>query len=216
MKIIIPARGGSKRIPNKNIKDLNGKPLISYSIEASLDVTDDVYVSTDSEEIAEVASFFGAKVINRPCEISTDTSKTEETIIHFLNNIPDVDEFACVQPTTPMIKPSELREGFGLLTEYDSVISVKEMTEYLWSNSAKPINFQVGFRRRTQDMNRIYSETGGFYITTKKKFLRKNCLYNGKVGFVIMPKIACFEIDTEEDWELVSICMKEHEHDNLR
>ena len=208
MKVIIPARGGSKRIPNKNIKDLNGKPLISYSIEASLDITDDVYVSTDSEEIAEVASFFGAKIIDRPSEISTDTSKTEETIVHFLDQVPDVDEFACVQATTPMIKPSELREGFELLSEYDSVISVKEMTEYLWSSSAQPMNFQIGFRRRTQEMDRIYSETGGFYITTKRKFLQKNCLYNGKVGFVVMPKMSCFEIDTEEDWELVSKCMK--------
>ena len=91
-----------------------------------------MYVSTDSNEIAEVASSFGAKVINRPSEISGDTSKTEESIIHFLNQVRDVDEFACVQATTPMIKSSELKEGFKLLCQYDSVISVKEITEYLW------------------------------------------------------------------------------------
>lgn len=208
MKVIIPARGGSKRIPNKNIKDLNGKPLIAYSIEASLDLTDEVYVSTDSSEIADVASSLGAKIIERPSEISGDTSKTEEAIVHFLECVPDVDKFACVQATTPMVKFSDLSLGFKLLSEYDSVISVKEMTEYLWSNNAFPINFKIGYRHRTQDMDKIYSETGSFYITTKRKFLQRNCLYDGKVGFVVMSKIASFEIDTQEDWELVSKCMK--------
>lgn len=208
MKVIIPARGGSKRIPNKNIKDLNGKPLISYSIETCLNITDDVYVSTDSNEIAEIASSFGAKVINRPSEISGDTSKTEECIIHFLDCIPDVDRFACVQATTPMLKSSELLLGFELLNKYDSVISVKEMTEYLWSNNGHPINFEVTKRKRTQDMNKTYSENGGFYITTKKKFNKRNCLYDGKVGFVVMSKMTSFEIDTEEDWEFVSKCLE--------
>jgi len=216
MKIIIPARGGSKRIPNKNIKDLNGNPLIFYSIEASLELTDEVYVSTDSEEIADISSSIGAKIIKRPSEISGDTSKTEEAIVHFLECVPDTDQFACVQATTPMIKSSDLRMGFQLLSEYDSVISVKEMTEYLWSNSAQPINFEIGHRSRTQDMNKIYSEIGGFSVTTKRKFEQRNYLYDGKVGFVVMSNLASLEIDTEEDWKLVSICLKENEHDNLR
>lgn len=208
MRVIIPARGGSKRIPNKNIKDLNGKPLISYSVEASLELTDDVYVSTDSIDIADIASSLGAKVINRPSEISGDTSKTEEAIFHFLESVSGVDEFACVQATTPMINPSHLKLGFDLLSNYDSVISVIEMTEYLWSNNGTPINFEVGGRLRTQDMNKIYSENGSFYVTTKKSFLKRNSLYDGNVGFVVMPKVSSFEIDTEEDWELVSKCMK--------
>ena len=76
MKVIIPARGGSKRIPNKNIKELNGKPLISYAIETSLSVTDDVFVSTDSVEIADVAERYGAFVVKRPSHLATDVSRT--------------------------------------------------------------------------------------------------------------------------------------------
>jgi CMP-N,N'-diacetyllegionaminic acid synthase len=207
MKIIIPARGGSKRIPNKNLIDLNGKPLISYAIEECLSVTDEVYVSTDCSSISKVSSDYGAKIIERPKELATDTCRTETTIEHFLKSVP-TEEFACVQATTPTIKGDYIKRGFELLKKFDSVISVVERAEYLWSNNATPINFERDFRKRTQDMNKIYSENGSFYITTKKQFLKQNCLYDGEVGFVIMPQIMSLEIDSIEDLELVRIIMK--------
>ena len=156
----------------------------------------------------DVASSYGARVIKRPKNISGDKSKTEETILHFIESISDVRDFACVQATTPMVESKHLQTGFDLLNNYDSVISVVEMTEYLWSKDRTPVNFEVSGRQRTQDMTKLYSENGSFYITTKNSFIKRNLLYDGKVGFVVMPKMSSFEIDTEEDWELVSKCMK--------
>jgi|11_taG_2_1085331.scaffolds.fasta_scaffold63037_2 N-acylneuraminate cytidylyltransferase len=208
MKIIIPARGGSKRIPNKNVKLLNGKPLISYAIETCLKVTSDVYVSTDCATISDVSISFGAKVIDRPTNLATDTSRTEDTIEHFLETVDSVEDFACVQATTPMLDSISLREGFNLLGVYDSVISVSEKTEYLWDEYHKPMNFNKLGRPRTQDMNKVYSENGAFYITSKESFVQNKCLYDGTVGFVMMNSISSLEIDTIDDWEFVVKCMK--------
>ena len=95
-----------------------------------------------------------------------------------------------------------------MLKKFDSVISVVERAEYLWSNNATPINFERDFRKRTQDMNKIYSENGAFYITTKDTFLDKKSLCGGNVGFVVMPKLISTEIDYPEDLELVRVIMK--------
>ena len=209
MKVIIPARGGSKRIPNKNIKELNGKPLISYAIETSLSVTDDVFVSTDSIEIADVAERYGAFVVKRPSHLATDVSRTEDSIEHFLDIVDDVNEFACVQATTPMLTGEDLKSGFDTLRkqDYDSVISVVERAEYLWDHTNKPINFMRYGRPRTQKLSKTFSENGAFYVTTKKSFEKNKCLYDGSVGFVVMSELSSLEIDTEEDWNLVSKCM---------
>ena len=209
MKVIIPARGGSKRIPNKNIKELNGKPLISYAIETSLSVTDDVFVSTDSIEIADVAERYGAFVVKRPSHLATDVSRTEDSIEHFLDIVDGVNEFACVQATTPMLTGEDLKSGFDTLREYDydSVISVVERAEYLWDHTNKPINFTRYGRPRTQKLSKTFSENGAFYVTTKKTFEKNKCLYDGSVCIVVMSELSSLEIDTEEDWNLVSKCM---------
>ena len=211
MNIIIPARGGSKRIPDKNIVDINGRPLISYTIEACLELTPDVYVSTDSDKIHDITIKHGARVVRRPDELATDTAKTETAINHWLRIIQGIEEFACVQATTPMLNSKSLGSGFNLLTSFDmfdSVISVEEKTEYLWNTNHEPINFQKQNRPRTQEMENIYSENGAFYITTKDSFRKNNCLYDGRVGFVVMSKLESLEIDTFEDLELVRKCMK--------
>ena len=117
MKIlsVILARGGSKGIPSKNIVDLNGKPLISYTIEASLQSNvDETWVSTDSSEIASVSSDYGANVIDRPSEISTDTSQSEEALLHFTYNH-DFDIMVFIQPTSPLLKSRETFDTTSLL-----------------------------------------------------------------------------------------------------
>jgi len=202
VSVLIPARGGSKRIPNKNIVDLNGKPLIVHSIEECLKVTPSVYVSTDSFSIAKIASQSGAMVIERPDEISQDNSKTEEAIEHFLSVV-DTDVFACVQATTPLLRSEYLRQGIESLSNFDSVISVTERIEYLWSESGIPINWEIGKRKRTQDTEKFYCENGSFYMTSRESFQKRNCLYDGRVGFVVMPALLSKEIDTEEDLEYV-------------
>ena len=209
--IVIPARGGSKRIPHKNLVDLNGKPLISYAITSSLKVTDEVYVSTDCAEIEKVSIAYGAKVIKRPIEISTDLCRTESAIEHFLTEVDNVDVFACVQCTTPLMDWHYLRDGFDMIRsdKFDSVVSVCERAHYYWTSDGKPINFSVGTpRNRTQDMEKYYEENGAFYITTKESFVANQCLYDGTVGLVITPNIISLDIDNVEDLNLISAILK--------
>ena len=205
MKIIIPARGGSKRILNKNLMDLNGKPLISYVIQTCLEITNDVYVSTDCLKIEKIAKYYGARVIQRPSELATDLSSTNSVIEHFLNIIKEVDYFACVQPTSPMLTSDYLKKGFNKVMEsgYNSIISVTENNNFFWNNKREPVNFQRDKKPRTQDMQKWYAENGAFYITSKKDFLKTRNITNGDIGFIVMPKKSSFEIDTYEDFEIV-------------
>tara|TARA_R110002126_G_scaffold67661_3_gene171276 strand:+ start:87 stop:713 length:627 start_codon:yes stop_codon:yes gene_type:complete len=203
--ILIPARGGSKRIPNKNLIDLNGKPLITYVIDCSLAVNENVYVSTDCGDIAKVATQAGAIAIKRPNHLAGDYSPASEVVAHFLKEIPDVSDFAYVQPTSPLLTPNFLLEGFERLKVggYNSVISVTENTQFFWDEDHNSVNFERGKRPRTQDMKKWYAENGAFYLTSSEAFHDTGVLVNGKVSFVVMPQSHSFEIDTYEDLEIV-------------
>ena len=205
MKIIIPARGGSKRIPNKNIIDVNGKPLISYVIETSLYISNNVYVSTDSIEIEKIAKEYGAKIIKRPHDLATDFSTTNAVIEHFLSAVDNVEYFACVQPTSPLLAHTFLEKGFNKLKKdrYNSIISVTENANFFWDDKCEPVNFKRNNKPRTQDMVKWYTENGAFYMTSKNDFLETKNITNGKVGFIVMPKKLSFDIDTYEDLEIV-------------
>ena len=205
MKIIIPARGGSKRIPDKNIIDVGGIPLIAHVIKASLELTSEVYVSTDSEKIEETAKEYNAKVIKRPAELATDEATTNLAIKHFLEQVPATNYFACVQSTSPFLTSHFLKMGFNKIESkvYNSVISVSENSSFFWDDEHKPINFDMNRKPRTQDMNKWYTENGAFYITSKEKFLETKNIINEKVGFIVMPKIMSFEIDTFEDLNII-------------
>jgi len=203
MKIIIPARGGSKRIPRKNLVDLNGKPLLYYSIRQALNITDDVYVSTEDTEIQDFAESMGVNVIKRPDRLAQDTSKSEDVVEHFLEEI-DTDLFCLIQPTVPLLSSQYILDGIELIEDYDSVISVCEDINYYWNVEGKPINFELGNRQRTQEHQTWYKENGAFYITTKHNFLKSNILQNGIVGFVVMKERESIDIDTYEDLELAN------------
>lgn len=208
MKILIPARGGSKRILNKNIIDLCGAPLISYVLKESLKITDNVYVSTDSEDIKRVSQAYGAKIINRPTELATDTASTNSVIKHFLDEI-DVQDFALVQATSPLLKMEYLLKGFLKFKEkqYDSILSVNETKGFYWNKNGIPKNFTMGNKKRTQDIESWFAENGAFYITSKENFLKKKTLTNGEVGFIIMPRDDSVDIDDYEDLELAKAIM---------
>jgi len=203
--ILIPARGGSKRIPNKNIINLCDKPLIHYTIEESLKITKNVFVSTESDKIKAICKKCKVSIIDRPKELATDTASTNSVVYHFLKNR-DIEYFAVVQPTAPLLTAPFLEKGFESFknNEYDSIISVYEAKEFYWDKSGHPINFDIGKKPRTQDMQSRYVENGAFYITSKKRFLENNNIVNGRVGFVLMPKMDSIDIDEYEDLETVS------------
>ena len=206
MKIvsIIPARGGSKGIPLKNIIELDGKPLISYTIEASKQSNvDETWVSTDSNDISSVSMLYGANVIDRPYEISTDTSQSEETLLHAAYQV-DFDILVFIQPTSPLITSEDINKGLEMMDEYDSVFSVtKEHWIPRWTMDVKPFEWEINNRPMRQDKPETYIENGAFYITKRKNLLESKLRYSGKIGVVEMPLSRSFQIDTQEDLELM-------------
>lgn len=202
---LIPCRGNSKSIPLKNIYPINNHPLVKYSIDASLNCKEinETWVSTDNELIKQVCIKFGSKVIDRPKEISDDNSPTEDVILHFCNNV-DFDVIILIQATSPMIITEDLEKGISLFNtkEFDSIFSVYDVGDMLlWNENKVPINYDYRNRlnRQTRKNNKIYVETGSFYIFNKRGFLEnKNRIY-GKIGFIEIPFWRSFEVDYMED-----------------
>lgn len=214
---LIPARCGSKGIPFKNIHLINGKPMISYSIEALKNsIVDEIYVSTDCSEIKSVAIHYGAKIIDRPTELSRDESKTIECIKHAISflKMDSQDTIALVQPTSPMITSSDVTNGIDTfnLGSHDIVIAVVERHSILWeqkNNSLVPKNHDLKNRARRQDMNKIFSETGSLYVFGVKNVIKYGNMYGlGNVGYIEIPKSRSFEIDDYEDINIVESIMK--------
>ena len=206
LKILIPARGGSKRIPRKNLVDVNGKPLIQYVIETCRKITDDIYVSTEDSEIQEFVESMNVNVIERPERLAQDNSTTEDVVEHFLEEI-NTDLFCVVQPTSPLLKFENILTGIELIDDeslgFDSVISVCRETNYYWDTKGNPKNFELGNRKRTQEHDAWYRENGAFYLTTKDNFFKDKILQNGKVGFAEMDIIESLDIDDVNDLKIV-------------
>lgn len=204
VKSVILARGGSKSIPTKNIIDLNGHPLLWYSVTASLNSnTNETWVSTDCPEIKKVALGTGCKVIDRPMEISGDNSKSDEALVHFAENI-DFDILVFIQPTSPLIISDDINKGLDMMGEYDSVFSAcREHWIPRWTLEGIPDGWDVNNRPMRQDVDDRYVENGAFYITTRKQLETTGLRYGGNLGVVEMPLYRSFQIDTLDDLKLI-------------
>jgi N-acylneuraminate cytidylyltransferase len=210
---IIPARGGSKGIPRKNIRLLDGKPLITYSIEAALKskYIDRVVVSTEDKEIAEVSKKYGAEIIERPKELATDTAPTEpalEHVIEWLKEHEDykVDIVVLLQPTSPLRNSKHVDEALDIFLngDYDSLLSVCPSHAFIWKiiENSYPINYDFKNRPRRQDKEPEYRENGAIYITKYKILTGNHNRLGGKIGLYVMPEEYSTEIDTEFDFWL--------------
>ena len=208
MKIVslIPARGGSKEIPNKNIINVNGKPLLSYSIDASLNSkVDETWVSSDSKEVGKVAEKYGARFITRDKELANDIIMPDATLVDFKYRV-DFDIMVFIQPTSPMIKSEYINQGIDkLLSEnLHSVFSVtKEHWLPRWNERVEPIEWEINNRPRRQDKEASYIENGMFYITRKNILTQNKLRYGGKMGFIEIPLYDSFQVDSQEDLELI-------------
>ena len=219
MKIVsvITARGGSKGIPRKNLLDFNGKPLVYYSIHASLmSNVSETWVSTDDDEISDVSQKYGASVIERPKELSGDVIMPDEALLHFANQ-EDFDVLVFIQPTSPLIKESYINKGIEMIKcgKYDSVFTVtKEHWLPRWKKTnislqsvlgdIRPDNWDVYNRPRRQDVEEKYVENGMFYITKRENLIQSKLRYSGRRGKVEIPLKDSFQIDNVEDLELMS------------
>lgn len=205
---LIPARKGSKGIPNKNMALLFRRPLIEYSFQSALKASvHEVWCSTDSDEILHFASLIGVKGLKRPAELATDTASIESVIEHFLNNV-DCSYTVLIQPTSPLLLPQHinkcLTEFFQNLDKYDSAFSVYSMEKndiLFWDRETMmPVNYDhLNRGRRQERKDRYVVETGGFYIFSKEKFLETKCRIGEKPLLFEVPFWSSFEVDTPED-----------------
>ena len=216
---IIPARGGSKRIPRKNIKDFFGKPLIAYSIEVALKskLFDKVIVSTDDEEIAKIAVEYGAVVpFLRPKELSDDFTGTGAVVNHaleYLKEQGEVHDFVCtIYATAPFLDEKYLIEGFEKLKNSNAknAFSCTSMpfpiqrTFKITQNERCEMFWPENFHTRSQDLEEAYQDAGQFYWTNLN--IKSNEIIFGKDSIlIILPRFLVQDIDTLEDWKRAEI-----------
>ena len=212
---IIPARGGSKRIPKKNIKDFYGKPLIAYSIETAIEskLFDKIIVSTDDKEIAIVAKKYGAEVQMRPKELADDYTGTGEVVKYVLNNLEDKFDFSCtIYATAPLLQAKYLVEGLEKLKNSSAVNAFSatsmpfpiQRTFKINSDGRCEMFFPEHYLSRSQDLEEAYQDAGQFYW--KKLGVESNEIMFGKDSIpIILPRHLVQDIDTLEDWKRAEI-----------
>ena len=217
---IITARGGSKRIPKKNIKDFCGKPIIAYSIQAALDsgIFDHVMVSTDDEEIAEIARKYGAEVpFMRSAKTASDFATTrdvlEEVIQKYNEMGENIEYFCCIYPCAPFITGKKLKDGFALLKEKKASMahpvirfSFPPQRGYILEDGYLKFKFpEFTNAPRTQDLEPMYHDCGQFYFHDKKAFDLGAKEMREKVVPIYVPETEAQDIDNQEDWEIAEI-----------
>ncbi len=218
----IPARGGSKGLPNKNILPFCGKPLIAWSIQQALssEFIEAVYVSTDSPEIAEISEAYGAVVpFLRPADISGDTATTEAAMLHFSREMESAktsfDVMVLLQATSPIRKAKVLdtaiRQFFN--EKNDSLLSVSDNHRFFWKTPSKPeALYDFSRRPRRQDISdcdRWYMETGSFYITKRTLLDKCKNRLGGSIGMYVTSESESYEIDSNLDFKVCETLMSE-------
>ena len=216
---IIPARGGSKGLPGKNIKTLASLPLIAHSIinAKKAKLVDKVYVSTDDREIAEISSNYGAEIIDRPAELANDTASSESALIHAVEQIEstgvEIDLVVFLQCTSPIRTGEDIDNAINKVTteSADSLLSVSPNHRFLWqevNNEARSINYDYRHRLRRQDMQPQYVENGSIYIFKPWVLKELNNRLGGKIALFEMSEAASWEIDSLLDFEIAESLLK--------
>lgn len=215
---IITARGGSKRIPRKNIRDFCGKPILCYSIEAAFasQAFDEVMVSTDDTEIAEIARSAGASVpFFRSEEMSGDYASTDDVIMEVLKEYEKrgvfFEAFCCIYPTAPFLTGKRLKDAMDLLETADSVMPV---VPFSYPPQRGLIVNEQGFverqfpeyaTARSQDLQKIYHDCGQFYACRTAPFMEAGTTDVEKLVPLVLSEMEVQDIDTPEDWEIAEI-----------
>ncbi|XP_077979901.1 N-acylneuraminate cytidylyltransferase-like [Glandiceps talaboti] len=209
---VIMARGGSKGIPLKNIKNLAGQPLITWALRAAIEseAFDSVWVSTDHSEIARIAEEWGAKIHHRDPAYAQDKSAALDTVMEFATKHPEIDIVSIIQCTSPCVHPWMLREPVRLIREegYDSVFAVFRKHLFRWKEvkekeeKTTALNLDPANRPRRQDWDGELFENGQFYMFTKDLLLKHGLLQGGKVGYYEMDSKYSVDIDTPIDWPI--------------
>ena len=218
---IIPARGGSKRLPRKNILNLCGKPLISWSIEAGLKskYIDKVVVSSDDTEILNISNELKVQVIKRPDELASDTSTSFDAVKHAIDNLESYEYILLLQPTSPLRNENHIDKAIEILEEKnaDAVVSVCEMNHnLLLSNTLDDSLSMEGFisdnllSNRSKDLKKRYRLNGAIYLCKTDKLLKEKSFFLKKNIFAyVMNSNNSIDIDRKEDFELASLYLSQ-------
>lgn len=220
---IIPARGGSKRIPKKNIKSFGGKPIIAYSIEECLksNLFDEVIVSTDDEEIAEISLKYGAKIpFLRSNKNADDFATIADVLIEVITEYKSVekefDNICCIFPTAPFITEARLKEAYEIM-KHENLSSVFPVLEFSYPIQRSLIKKEDGnivmsqpeyLNSRSQDLEKHYHDSGQFYWANTKVFLEEKTLFTSKSGCIELSQLEVQDIDTLDDWKNAEIKYK--------
>lgn len=202
---VIPARGGSKGLPRKNVRLLCGKPLVAWTIEAALaaKTISRVIVSTDDEEIAAVSRQYGAEVVRRPRAISGDTSPSEAALVHVLETLGVTEgRLAFLQCTSPLTLPEDIDRTVEALDDADSAFTAAPWHHFLWQegpDGAIPLGHEKSYRPMRQELRGPYLEVGAVYAVRIDAFLTNPGRFVGRTVMVPIPHERSLEIDTEEE-----------------
>lgn len=215
---IITARGGSKRIPRKNIKHFCGKPIIAYSIEAALtsDLFEEVMVSTDDAEIAAIAKQYGAEVpFYRSTGNSDDYASTADVIKEVIGEYEkrgrSFEVVCCIYPTAPFITGEKLRNAYHTLGKtVDAVIPVTRFSyppqrAFIFTDQKLQYKWPEYEKKRSQDLEPFYHDAGQFYFMKTDAFKAQNSLITKQIAPLIIPDIEVQDIDNEEDWQIAEL-----------
>jgi len=221
MNALILARGGSKGVPKKNIKLLNNKPLIAYPITAAIQSKNinEIYVSTDCQEIAEISKSFGAKVIERPKELASDTALDVDAFKHAVSVLGDLSDLVHLRATTPLVKPETLDKAIEFFMinqdEATSLRSAHEFSESVYKFFKQQGNYWTGFfpelkgeyyNLPRQNFPKSYLPNGYIDIVRPKIFMNNNTFHGNKILSFVTEYV--IEIDTIHDFELLETKVK--------
>ena len=216
---IITARGGSKRIPKKNIKEFCGRPIIAYSIGAALQsgIFDEVMVSTDSEEIAEIGRVYGASVpFMRSEKTASDFATTRDVLMEVLDVYEklgkEFDDMTCIYPTAPFVTAQKLRDAVALFKKTNSSLlipvvqfSYPPQRAYVIHEGKLQFKWEDYRYTRSQDLEPFYHEAGQFYCYNIKDYLAADGAIKENIVPFILPESEVQDIDTEEDWKMAEL-----------
>lgn len=219
---VIPARGGSKRIPRKNVKDFGGRPMIAWAISAALEsrLFTKVVVSTDDVEIASIARLHGAETpFVRPADLANDTAGTVPVIAHALRELRKFgvccNHAACIYPCTPFLRAQDLKDAFDMLVTsgQDFVYPVVEYSHPTFRAMRRASTGKMQFvfpeceMMRTQDLEATYHDAGQFYWGTASAWLAEKKMHTAGIGMVV-PSWRFVDIDSEDDWHRAEMLFK--------
>ena len=215
---VIPARSGSIGVKNKNIKKINGHPLIAYTIEAAKQSKNikKIFVSTDGKEIASVARKYGAEVIDRPKKLAGSIILPEEAVTHAINFLEKkglkFKNIVFFQPTSALRKKGDVDRAINVFKKKkaNSLFASTDMHVLIWKetkNKIYPFNHDYKNRKRRQDSAPLYTENGSFYITEKNLYKNKNCRLGGRIETYVMENWSIFEVDHVKDIKIIELIL---------